>query len=116
MLQPPILRTIVFEQSPQAMVVFDPAMRVIECNDALARVFGTTRSRIVGLHIDGLRDRRFQTSLERALRGQVVHYEASYHATTSDTWLWGAATFSPLRDAQGEVVAVLGVVDDPRPQ
>jgi PAS domain-containing protein len=63
--QPPMLRAMMFEQSPQAMVVYDWAMRVIECNDALARVFGTTRNRIIGLHIDDLRDRRFRTPLER---------------------------------------------------
>ncbi|HEX7094483.1 MAG TPA: PAS domain S-box protein, partial [Acidimicrobiales bacterium] len=112
MLQPLMLRTMMFEQSPQAMVVFDRAMRVVECNDALARVFGISRNRIVGLHIDDLRDRRFRASIERALAGEVVQYESSYHATTSDTWFWGGATFSPLRDASGEVVAVLGIVSD----
>ena len=109
---PDALRAMLFEQSPEAMVVYDRAMRIVECNDALARCFGTTRNHILGLHINDLRDRRFQTSLERALAGEVVRYEASYHATSSDTWFWGAVTFAPLRDAQGTVVAALGIVDD----
>lgn len=112
MLQPLMLRAMMFEQSPLAMVVYDRAMRVVECNDALAREFRTPRDRIVGLHVDELHDPRIRTSLARALSGDVVHVEASYLATTADSRVWGAAMFSPLRDAEGEVVAVLAVVND----
>lgn len=113
---PPALRTtlpfsLMFEQCPLAMVVYDRALRVIASNEAVARLIGVSRSRIDGLHIDDLRDQRHRGALQRALAGETVTYESPYQATRSDVWVWASVTFAPLRDDAGEVIAAICVID-----
>jgi len=100
----------VFEQSPIAMAVLDTMMRIVDCNEAMARLIGSSRERIVGLSIDDMRDQRFRTAVQEALDGRVVTYESPYHATTSDAWFWTTATFAPVRaTVDGRAVAVMAL-------
>ncbi|HTI64684.1 MAG TPA: ATP-binding protein [Gemmatimonadaceae bacterium] len=101
-----------FEQNPTGIVLFDPALRIVGCNEAVARLIGTTRDKILGLHIDELRDQRPRIGVERALAGEIVRYESPYQATTTDTWFWGSATFAPLRDGAGRIFAIMVVVSE----
>jgi two-component system cell cycle sensor histidine kinase/response regulator CckA len=103
---------VMFEQNPTGIVLFDPALRIVGCNEAVARLIGTTRDKILGLHIDELRDQRPRIGVERALAGEIVRYESPYQATTTDTWFWGSATFAPLRDGAGRIFAIMVVVSE----
>ena len=99
-----------FEQSPIAMAVLDTMMRIVDCNETMARLIGSARERIIGLSIDDMRDQRFRTAVQEALDGRVVTYESPYHATTSDAWFWTTATFAPVRaTVDGRVVAVMAL-------
>ena len=106
----------VFEQSPIATAVLDATMRVIDCNEAMARLIGSPKERIVGLHIEDMRDQRYRTAVQEALAGNVVAYESPYHATTSNVWLWTRAMFAPIRDNSGCAVAVMALLGDALPQ
>ncbi len=97
----------VFEQCPTPLVVYDRSFRVVDCNEATAQVFGTTRERIIGMRIEDMRDQRHRTALEAALAGETVTWESPYQATITDGWFWGSATFAPLRDVAGEIVGVI---------
>ena len=103
---------VMFEQNPTGIVIFDPTLRIVACNDAVARLIGTTRDKILGLHIDSLRDQRPRVGVERALAGEIVRYESPYEATTTDIWFWGFATFAPLRDSAGRIFAVMVAVSE----
>jgi PAS domain S-box-containing protein len=96
-----------FEQCPTPLVVYDRNFRVVDCNEATARVFETTRDRIIGLRIEDMRDQRHRAALEAALAGETVSWESPYRATITDGWFWGSATFGPLRSAAGEIVGVI---------
>ena len=96
-----------FEQCPTALVVYDTSLRIVDCNEATAQVFGTTRDRIIGMRIEDMRDQRHRTALEAALGGETVTWESPYHATITDGWFWGSATFAPLRNVTGEIVGVI---------
>ena len=96
-----------FDQSPTPLVVYDRSFRVVDCNEATARLFETTRDRIIGLRIEDMRDQRHRTALEAALAGEAVTWESPYQATLTDGWFWGSATFAPLRNNVGEIVGVI---------
>ena len=103
----------VFEQSPIAMAVLDAPMRIIDCNEAMARLIGSPKEQIVGLRIDEMRDQLFRAAAQEALAGKVVTYESPYHATTSDVSSWTRATFAPIRaTADGRVIAVMAIAGE----
>ena len=101
-----------FEQCPAGIVVYDASLRVAECNDAVERMFGASRDRLIGLRVDDLRDQRHREALRRALAGETATYESPYQATLTEKWLWIAATFSPVRDASGAITGVIVLIVD----
>jgi two-component system cell cycle sensor histidine kinase/response regulator CckA len=102
----------IFEQIPIAVIVYDTGLRIIDCNQATARLFGASRPDIIGLHVDDLRDQRLRAALEGAIAGQTASHESPYHSTISDAWHWGAATFAPLRSNNGQALGVIVLWSD----
>ena len=102
----------VFEQSPDGIVLYDNDRRVIDCNEAFARLMRSSRNRIIGLHIDDLRDKKHRDALSAALAGRVIRFDAPYEATTSGARLWLTGTFAPLRSASGAVNGAIVMVKD----
>ncbi len=101
-----------FEQAPVGVFVFDRALFLRECNQALAKMLGSTRDRIVGLDLRKLRDQRVVPSIKAVFDGDATHYEGPYKATTSDQEVIISMRSSPLRDNGGAVILGMGVVED----
>ena len=101
-----------FEQSPEAIVVYGADFRVADCNEAFARMLRSSRSRIVGLHIDDLKDQHHRDALRAALAGRVIRFDSPYEATTSGVRVWATGTFAPLRDANGVITGAIVLVKD----
>ncbi len=101
-----------FEQAPVGVFVFDRALFIRECNQALAKMLGSTRDRIVGLDLRNLRDQRVVPSIKAVLDGEMTHYEGPYKATTSDEEVIISMRSSPLRNDDGAVILGMGVVED----
>jgi PAS domain S-box-containing protein len=101
-----------FEQAPLGVFVFDHTLELTECNQALARMLGSTRDRIVGLDLRSLRDQRVVPSIEAVLRGDSTHYEGPYMATTSAQEIIISMRLSPLRADSGELLFGMGMVED----
>ena len=120
-----------FEHSPNAYMVLDRELRYLEANRAYALLTGTTREQLLGRGLfelfpgkvnpdgsnqaDVLRD-----SLERALatgeRDTLALIPYAIEAQTPDGPVvdlrYWSATHTPLRDADGNVVAVLQHTSD----
>jgi two-component system cell cycle sensor histidine kinase/response regulator CckA len=102
----------VFDQSPDGMVLYGTDYRVADCNEAFAKLLRSSRSRIIGLHIDELKDQNHRDALRAALTGRVMRFDSPYETTTSGLRLWLAGTFAPLRDASGKITGAIVVVKD----
>ncbi|HEY0528229.1 MAG TPA: PAS domain S-box protein [Gemmatimonadaceae bacterium] len=102
----------VFEQSPEGIVIYDNERRVVDCNEAFARLMRSSRNRIIGLHIDDLRDNKHRDALSAALSGRVIRFDSPYEATTSGARIWLSGTFAPLRNASGAVNGAIVMVKD----
>ena len=101
-----------FEQSSAPAFMYDVSLRIIDCNEAMARQLGVNRERIIGRPIDDLGDERHRQALRRALDGEVIAFESHSRAATSDVWLAGSATFVPVRDEHERVVLVMVLIAD----
>ncbi|MGE5444020.1 MAG: sensor histidine kinase [Ignavibacteriales bacterium] len=78
----------------------------------MARILQSSCDRIVGLGMKNLNDRGFISVMERTLGGEFCREERFYEATSSGAKLWLSLSLSPLRDADGKVIAGMAVVED----
>ena len=101
-----------FDQSPVGVYIYDKKFRIVQCNERMAQILQSSCDRIVGLDMRSLNDRGFIPVMERTLGGEFCREERFYEATSSGAKLWLSLSLSPLRDAHGEVIAGMAVVED----
>jgi two-component system cell cycle sensor histidine kinase/response regulator CckA len=106
-----IYRTI-FDQLPVGIYIYDKELRIIQCNGRMPQILGTSYDRIVGLNMGEIKDQGFLPAMMRALEGEFCHEERFYEATSSSASLWLSLSLSPLRDANGNIVGGMAVVED----
>jgi PAS domain S-box-containing protein len=102
-----------FDQTPVGVYIFDKELKITECNERFVQMLQSSYDRIIGLlDIRKLEDQIFVPAMEKALEGQSSYHEGFYKATTSPAKLWLSLRFSPLREADGNVIGGMGVVED----
>ncbi len=101
-----------FDQSPIGICIFDNDMTITQCNDAMVKIFQSSREKIIGLNMRKLNDKTFLPIVEDALKGKIAHHESFYEASTSSAKLHLLASVVPLKDSSGNVDSVMGVVED----
>lgn len=102
-----------FEQSPSGVYIFDKDLIITQCNERLAKIFNTTREKIVGLKMDDLEDRTFIEGTRQVLNGRSYYKkEALYRTTVSGIELWLSIQISPLYDSRGNVTGGMALVED----
>lgn len=101
-----------FEQSPIAVFTFDRSRRVTDCNLAMVRLFNSSYDKLVGLDLRVLRDARVLAAVEKVLEGEPLYFEGQYEAQLSQADIHAASWLTPLRDAEGEVVGGIGLIED----
>jgi PAS domain S-box-containing protein len=101
-----------FDQSPVGVYIFDKDFRVTQCNQRFVEILQSSHDKITGLDMRQLKDQSFMPSMRSVLRGQACQHESLYQVTTSSTKLWLSISFTPLRDAGGNVIGGMGVVED----
>lgn len=101
-----------FDQSPVGVYIFDKEFRITKCNERMAKILRSSRDRITGLDMRGLKDQGFMQLMERALRGETCLQEGFYEATTSSAKLWLSVCVTPLRNAEGDAIDGIAVVED----
>ncbi|HSG32673.1 MAG TPA: PAS domain S-box protein [Thermodesulfobacteriota bacterium] len=101
-----------FDQSPIGICIFDKDMTITECNDAMVRIFQSSRDKIIGLNMHKLKDKTFLPIVEDAIKGKIAYHESFYQASTSNAKLHLLASVVPIKDEAGNVDSVMGVVED----
>ena len=101
-----------FEQAPIGVFLYGRDLVITELNARFAAILRSTPERLLGLDMRQLRDQSVLPTLEQALHGQPAHYEGPYSATTSGAQITISMRVAPLRDARGEVIGAMGLVED----
>ncbi len=101
-----------FEQAPIGVFLYGRDLVITDLNLRFAEILRSTPQKLRGLDMRTLRDKSVLPALERALRGEASQYEGAYSATTSDAHVAISMTCAPLRDARGDVVGAMGLVED----
>jgi PAS domain S-box-containing protein len=74
---------LVFENAPIGLLSFDAQGVIQACNNKFIEIIGSTREKLIGLHMLDLPDVKLVQALQAALQGGTGLYEGLYHAVTS---------------------------------
>lgn len=106
----------IVEATDDAIIMADPAGKIISWNDAAERMYGYTAAQAIGqpvLLIVPMRQQfEVQAILEQSLAGARIHHHETQRQKNDGTVLDISLTVCPIHDAEGEVVCVAGVHRD----
>lgn len=103
---------LLYQRSPVGIFHFDTNLRLTDCNDRLAEIMKSERSRLVGLDLRRLKDTTVLPYLARILEREEVTFEGHYLATTSNAQLQVFVRGAPLYDAEGNLKGGVVIVED----
>jgi PAS domain S-box-containing protein len=101
-----------FDQSPVGVYLFNKDFKITQCNERMVEILQSSYDKIIGLDVRELKDQSFVPAMKNVFEGQSSYQEGFYKATTSPVKLWLSLRFSPLRDANGNVIGGMAVVED----
>jgi len=101
----------------EGIVVYDRDLRYRAWNRFMEQMTGIPAEELIGKHpadvFPFLKESGVLKALERALSGEVVQSpDFSFTVKKSGKTGWCVDTSSPLRDAAGEIIGVIGIVHD----
>jgi len=105
---------LVFDHAPIGLLHWDAHGVVTDCNAAMAEILGSSRERLIGLHIltlhgDPSRE-KIAKIVARTLRGKPARYEGPYTSTAGKT-THIQSLLAPLKGPDG-VIGGLAIVED----
>ncbi|WP_287155235.1 PAS domain S-box protein [Candidatus Solincola tengchongensis] len=103
---------LVFEHTPIGIFFYDSNLVVTDCNERFAEILGSTRERLIGLDMHGLRDQGPVPAIAEAVKGREGRFVGYYVSTTGTGRIWASLRTAPLRDREGRVIGGVGIVED----
>lgn len=100
-----------FEQAPIGIFHFDRKATLTACNQAFAEIIGSPVRVLVGLEMASLPDQRMYAAAQRALEGEVVRMETTYHSATGGQSRDVRTVFAPVHEA-ATITSGIGIVLD----
>ena len=101
--------------SPLAIIAHEPDGTILLWNPAAERIFGWTAEEVLGRHIPFVPEARMEEHralLERALSGETLTGLDLDRVRSDGSPVEVSLSTAPMRDLRGEVVAVMGVLED----
>jgi PAS domain S-box-containing protein len=105
----------IFNASPLAIIVIEPDGRVRHWNPAAERMFGWTASEIVGQplpYVPPEKKAEFVDLMRRELEGETVAGFETIRMRKDGSRVDVSLSVAALRDADGEISAMVGVIED----
>ncbi len=101
----------------EGIVVYDREMRYVVWNRFMEELTGVGAGEVLGKHaldlFPHLREQGVDRLLQRALRGETVSSaDVPYRVPQTGRSGWVSGTYGPHRNAEGNIVGVIGVVRD----
>ena len=101
-----------FEQTPVGVYTYGKNLIITHTNERHAEIMKSSKEKIIGLDINDLMDKSFNEIHEKAVRGESASREGFYRSTTGNVSLYIMVSTAPLRDASGNIIGGMSVVED----
>jgi PAS domain S-box-containing protein len=103
---------LIFEYSPLGLLYFNEKGVIVDCNDKIVEIIGSSRDVLVGLDMLNLPDKKLASCVQNALSGSIGAYEDIYHSTTAHKSSWVRALFTPIDSGNGSIKGGVGIIED----
>ncbi|WP_369751041.1 putative bifunctional diguanylate cyclase/phosphodiesterase [Methylotenera sp. 73s] len=103
---------LLLNHSPVGIFHYDTQYIITFCNKRFADLLENSVENIAGVNLKSLKDQLAFPALERALLGEIGHYEGRYNATYSDANIWISLICAPSLDTFENVVGGIAIVQD----
>jgi PAS domain S-box-containing protein len=103
---------LLLNHSPVGIFHYDTNLVITYCNERLADILYNSIDGMIGSDMKTLKDQSILMASKNALKGEMIHYEGQYCATSRDTCIWIDLTCAPSRDANGEIVGGIAIIRD----
>ncbi len=104
---------LIFENAPVGITQFDPDGVVVDCNNALAKMLGSTRKKIIGFDFKRrLDDTLHKRIFKEALAGNPGIYEGEYKSVTGTKTIMMKTVYSPFISGNGYLSGVIAITED----
>jgi PAS domain S-box-containing protein len=103
------------EASPLAILTMDPEGKILSWNAAAERIFGWKEIEVIGrAHpiVPKGREHEFRALLEIPLQGKMFVGVELKRMRKDGTYIDVSISSAPLKDASGEVIGIISVIDD----
>lgn len=98
---------------PVGVFHYDNNLILTYCNGPLATLLRETREHLLGMDMNAVEDSRVLPALEAALEGRRGEYEGPYwKERPTDAAGWMSLVSAPARDANGQIIGGIGIVQD----
>ncbi len=103
----------IFSYSPVGILVFDRESTIIDCNDELIRIIGSSREQLIGFNLQkSLVNETAQTALREALSGKTVQYDGEYRSITAGKVTYLHGWLAGITDDSGSFVNGIGILEN----
>lgn len=103
----------IFAHSPLGILHFDPNGVIVDCNDKLAEIMGSSREALLGFNLlKEVRDDAMRGAVLAALRGEIGQYEGTYLSVTGNKLTPMRVLYSCITSEAGELLGGVGIIED----
>jgi PAS domain S-box-containing protein len=107
----------VISSAHEGIIVYDTEFRYVEWNPFMEQLAGLKKQDVLGKSafelFPHLKEQGIDKLLEQALAGETVSAaDMYYHVPLTGKTGWTSGTYSPLKSLQGDIIGVLGIVQD----
>ncbi len=100
-----------FEESPIGVVACNNEMAITQCNEQFAKIFRSSKDKLLGLNLNLIKNDEIISAVKRALDGNKSTYEG-YYKTFSGAEIWVNLYGTPLYDMDKKITGAMAVVED----
>ncbi len=103
---------LLLNHSPVGIFHYNSHYIITFCNKRFADLLRNSVDNIAGIDLKSLQNQSVFPALQKALSGEIGHYEGRYNATYSDANIWVSLTCAPSLDSNENVVGGIAIVQD----
>lgn len=103
---------LLLDHSPVGIFHYNANFIITFCNQRFADLLQNSVDSFVGIDLKSVKDKSALPALDKALLGEVGHYEGRYTAPNSNTNIWISLICAPSLDSNQNVVGGIAIVQD----